>query len=185
MDFKKTALKICFALLVVAMGIIFLLDGLNVCLDGAMKYWYLSVIALFAAMSLAMAVVRKAPLYYIFAFTLLGLFLALELPLSVIGLGYSKTWPLITMFMGTGIMVSQVVGSGVRFSFKGGMILATISAVVLAGLITDTIMLVIPLILIVSGIIGAIYSYIRGVNKRKKDDDIYVTPSVNKKDEEK
>lgn len=185
MDIKKTSIKIVMGILLAFCGLVMLLDHFDIAFNGAIKRWYLIAILYFACASLAIAVMRKAPLYYIISFTLAGLALSVELAVRIEGIEFWQVMMIIPTSIGLGIVLSELICKWSKSAVKNGFLLFLISGILLIGTITRTWTVILPCILIAIGILIVILSF-ANINKKsdKDDNDYYVTPT-NKKDEDK
>lgn len=173
---KNVALHISTAIITIVWGLVYLLSGVQAAPVEILNYWYEALTVFVAAICIAVAVTKKAPLYFLFAFSLGGLFLYLIL--SRYSNDFSLWWPLLFAGTGCGLFACEIFGKG-KFKWKKtGFIFVLFSVILLVGTLTQTIEICLPVCIILSGLaIG-----VNGFEKKKTKDDEYVLPSKDKKE---
>lgn len=177
MNIKNASLKITIAFIISLLGIVFLLDQLDIAFIGAMKHWYIWAILTFSAIFIAFAIVKKSYYCYLLAFGFAGLYLALHLTITFNNIGFYQTWPLFFIGLSLGSVFGYLMTKKYFIVLKFNLIILAISIPLLVGLLTDTWKIVLPCIIIASGLLYIIFSIIPNKKNKNIDEGDYVTPS--------
>ena len=156
MKIKDKVLSLSLAIILVVSGVILLLDQLNVkYIDEFFTPWYLIVVLYLIASSLAIAISKKSPIFYIFTFLLSGIYLCISIcTKSVVDSVYDVIF-IVPLFFGIGFIVADVVCKWSIKALRFGFVLLVSSAIILISTILNVWTIVIPSVIILIG-----FSYI-------------------------
>lgn len=180
MNIKDKILSLSIAIILMISGVILLLDQLDVkYIDDYFTPWYLIIVLFFIASSLATAVIKKSPIFYVLTFLLSGIYLCISIySKSVVDNVFDIIF-IVPLFLGIGLIVADVV---CKWSIKAGrlgFVLVVSSAIILISTILNVWTIVIPAVIILIGfsyIVFAVIDMNKSVNHGQSTDH-YVKPT--------
>lgn len=172
---KDRVLKIVLSTLLIISGVLLLLDQLRVkYIDEYFTPWYLVVILFFIGCLFAYAIIRKAPVFYVLAMLLAGIYLVISLHFK--GVNYTKVLFIIPLFIGLGFIMADMICKWSAKALRFGFVVTVASGIILVSSILDVWRIVIPIVLILVGIAYVIFAVLDAKRASvKKEDDHYVT----------
>lgn len=187
MKIKDCALQLTISILLVVFGVLLLLDQLNVpFIDEFFTPWYLITILFCAAVLLAVAIIKKAPIHYVFSFMLAGVYLLIALPAKVPELSITKILFILPLFVGLGMILGDLTCKRSPKAMRWGLVLTICSCIILVSVLLDVWKIVIPVVVVFFGIVCVLFTIMNLNHVSKKSDnhdDAYVTPSKIKSEE--
>ncbi len=184
---KDNVLKLVLSVLLVVFGLLLLLDQMDVkFVDDFFTPWYTIIILFVASCLLSYAIVKKAPIFYIFAMFFAGLFLVVSLDTKIKDLNVGRIIAIIPLFIGIGIVIADKICKWSPKAMRLGIVMTVASSIVLISTILDVWKYVIPAVIIMIGIAYILFGLIALKHENKKvEDDHYVTYEPKDKDKPK
>lgn len=181
MNNKNSIIKLAISVVMIVFGILILLGQLNIPnVSAKLAEWYLLLILAIISIALICAIVKKAPYWYITAFTLAGLYLALSITIHIKDLSFANLFMVIPMAFGVGIMVAKIICAWKVKAMLIGFLIAISSAFILAGTILEVSEYILPIFGIFVGIILFIFTVKKLIVKKdiSSNQDQHVTLSI-------
>lgn len=174
---KNKILKIVISVLTIVFGVLLLLDQLNVkYIDEFFTPWYLILILYFVGYLLAYAIVKKAPIFYILAMTLAGIYLVIAISSKVESITYTKVLFVIPLFFGLGCIMADLICKWSSKAMRLGFVSTIASGIILVSAILGVWKIVIPIVIVLVGIAYMIFAIFDAQKSSiVKSDDHYVT----------
>ena len=188
MKIKDKVLSLSLSIILIFSGLILLLDQLNVkYIDEFFTPWYLIVVLYLVASSLAIAITKKSPIFYVMTMLLAAIYLCISLPNKSDNIVVWDIIFIIPLFIGVGLVVADLVCKWSVRAVRLGLVLIVSSTIILISTIMDVWTIVIPVVIILIGIAYVLFSLLdvkKNVNNEKSTDH-YVEPTKKKLSEEK
>lgn len=185
MNNKNYIIKLAVSIVMIVFGIIILLGQLDIgILSEIFAEWYLLCLLAFISIALICAIVKKAPYWYITAFTLSGIYLAVSITLHIESLDFSNMFMTVPLAFGVGIMVAKIACEWKAKAMLVGFIISIASAFILSGTILKVSKYTLPAFFIFVGVIVFIYTLKKLLSKKNlaSDENSYVTLKSNDSD---
>lgn len=182
---KDKVLKIVISILTIVFGVLLLLDQLEIkYINEFFEPWWLILILYFVGWLFAHAIVKKAPVFYIFAMTLAGIYLVIAIHFKVESINYTKILFIIPLFFGLGCIIADVVCKWMLKARRFGLVTTIASTLILISVILGVWKIVIPVVVILIGIAYMAFSIFDAQKSSVvENDDHYVTYEENQSQE--
>lgn len=180
MKIKDKILSLTIAILLMISGVVLLLDQLNIkYIDEFFTPWYLVVVLFFIASSLAIAIIKKSPIFYVFTFLLSGIYICISLHIKLVVDNVFDIIFIVPLFLGIGFIVADMVCKWSVKALRLGFVLLFSSAIILISTILDVWTIVIPSVIILIGLAYILFAVIdmKKSVEQEKSIDHYVEPT--------
>ena len=180
MKIKDKVLSLTLSIILAVSGLFLLLDQLNVAyIDEFFTPWYLVVVLFFVASSLAIAIIKKSPIFYVISMIFASIYLVIAIPVFYEAIGVWDIIFVVPLFMGLGLILADLICKWSVRALRLGTVIAVSSAIILVSTLLDVWTIVIPVVIILVGIAYIIFSIVDVKKKiiREQSTEHYVVPT--------
>ncbi len=180
MKIKDKVLSLSLSIILIVSGLVLLLDQLDVkFIDEFFTPWYTILILYFTASSLAIAITKKSPIFYVITMLLASIYLCISLPFKAPSISIYDIIFIVPLFIGIGLVMADIICKWSTKAVRLGLVLIVSSTIILISTILNVWTIVIPIVIILIGIVYVVFTLI-DVKKNTKDEqshDHYVQPT--------
>ena len=180
MKIKEKILTLTLSIILTVSGLILLLDQLNVrFIDEFFTPWYLILILYLTASSLAIAIIKKSPIFYVIMMIFASIYLCIAIPIFDTSRSIWDIIFLVPLFTGVGLIMADLICKWSVRAIRFGSVLALASAIILISTLLEVWTIVIPVVIMLIGIAYILFSIIDVKKKivHEQSTEHYVLPS--------